>query len=56
VIIEPEDYSTWLIPGDRPDDSRHLLRPYPAEKLQAYPVSTTVNDPRNDLPAAVARL
>jgi putative SOS response-associated peptidase YedK len=56
VIVEPEDYSTWLIPGDRPDNSRHLLRPFPAERLQAYPVSKAVNDPRNDVPATVAPL
>ncbi len=48
VIIEPEDYDMWLDPGPRPDDARHLLRPYPSQKMRAYPVSTHVNSPQND--------
>ncbi len=53
VIIEPEDYGVWLDPGFHPDDAqhtllRHLLRPYPAEKMDAHPVTTHVNNPRND--------
>lgn len=56
VIIEPEDYSMWLDPGDRPEDALHLLRPYPAHKMAAYPVSTVVNNPRNDTPECIAPL
>lgn len=48
VIIEPADYELWLDPGPRPNDARHLLRPYPTQKMRAYPVSTYVNSPRND--------
>ncbi|MCB9420256.1 MAG: SOS response-associated peptidase [Ardenticatenaceae bacterium] len=48
VIIEPADYDLWLYPGDRPEDGLHLLRPYPARKMAAYPVNTHVNSPRND--------
>jgi putative SOS response-associated peptidase YedK len=48
VIIEPEDIDMWLEPGDAPDQAMHLFRPYPAEKMAAYPVSTFVNNPRND--------
>jgi putative SOS response-associated peptidase YedK len=25
-----------------------MLRPYPAEDMEAYPVSTVVNNPRNE--------
>ncbi len=53
VIIEAEDYSMWLDPGPNPEDGLHLLRPYPAERMAAYPVSTTVNNPRNDVPACI---
>lgn len=56
VIIEPADYDMWLDPGDRPEDGLHLLRPYPTTKLAAYPVSTTVNNPRNDTPNCVTPL
>jgi putative SOS response-associated peptidase YedK len=53
VIIEPEDFSMWLDPGQNPDDALHLLRPYPAEKMTAYPVSTAVNSPSNDTPECI---
>jgi len=56
VIIEPPDYDLWLDPGPNPESARHLLRPYPAEKLAAYPVSTRVNSPRNDDPQCIAPL
>lgn len=48
VILESEDYNTWLFPGNQPDQAHHLLRPYPAEKMNAYPVSTWVNSPSHD--------
>lgn len=53
VILEPEDYDMWLDPGDDPEQALHLLRPYPAAKMEAYPVSTTVNNPRNDAPECI---
>ena len=33
-----------------------LLTPYPAEEMEAYPVSTTVNNPAHDGPECVAAL
>ncbi|MBE2223644.1 MAG: SOS response-associated peptidase, partial [Anaerolineae bacterium] len=30
------------------DTALHLLRPFSAEKMAAYPVSTRVNSPAND--------
>jgi len=53
VIIEPEDYEMWLDPGETPEDGLHLLRPYSAEKMTAYAVSTAVNSPRNDSPECI---
>lgn len=46
VILDPADYDLWL-------DAQHpagieLLRPCPADWLEAVPVSTRVNSPRND--------
>lgn len=49
VIVEPEDFDLWLNPEPDPQQGLHLLRPYPAEKMSTYPVSTLVNSPRNDL-------
>ena len=54
-VILPEDaYTQWLTPGDT-DITRlaALLQPYPAEAMQAHPVSTLVNSPANDLPTCV---
>lgn len=53
VIVEPEDFDLWLNPEPDPEQGLHLLRPYPAEKMVAYPVSTVVNNPRNDVPECV---
>lgn len=54
VILDPADYDQWLNPGPRPDDDLHLLRPYPAEKMSAYPVSNWVNSPAHDDPQCLA--
>ncbi|VAW31540.1 FIG00871087: hypothetical protein [hydrothermal vent metagenome] len=53
VIVEPEDFDLWLHPEPNPEQGLHLLRPYPADKMIAYPVSTLVNSPRNDLPDCI---
>ncbi len=55
-VILPEDaYQSWLDPAEKqPDQLSALLQPYPAELMAAYPVSTLVNNPRNDLPQCVA--
>jgi putative SOS response-associated peptidase YedK len=46
VILGPADYNRWLDPkAPRPEE---LLRPCPAEWLEAVPVSTRVNNPAND--------
>src|SRR5450755_1031619 len=46
VIIAAEDYDAWLT--GTPEQALALLRPYPAEEMRAYPVSSKVNSPRND--------
>lgn len=53
LILEAEDVQMWLDPGDDPSDAMHLFRPYPAHKMAAYPVSTTVNNPRNESAACI---
>jgi putative SOS response-associated peptidase YedK len=45
VIIAPGDYDQWL--GDEPDPA-DLIRPYPADPMAAWPVSTRVSEPEND--------
>jgi putative SOS response-associated peptidase YedK len=57
VILQPEDYDTWL---DTSLDDRTplegLLRPCPEDRLISYPVSTLVNKPENDVPECVEPL
>jgi len=57
VILDSQDYDLWLDPGvqdvDRPQP---LLRPYASELMTAYPVSTRVNNPANDVPDCVEPL
>ncbi|MCY3020216.1 MAG: SOS response-associated peptidase, partial [Planctomycetota bacterium] len=55
VIVAPEHHDLWLDPGVRdPALLMPLLRPYPAEKMIAFPVSTLVNSPRNEGAACAA--
>jgi putative SOS response-associated peptidase YedK len=57
VILGPEHYDAWLDPGTfRADQLQALLEPYSGTDLEAFPVSTLVNSPANDLPACVERL
>lgn len=51
VILPPERYAGWLDPTSPPTDLlQGLLTPYPAEEMDAYPVSTLVNSPHTDTP------
>jgi len=54
VILPAAREREWLSAG--PDEAGDLLQPYPADEMQAYPVSTAVNDPSNDSPAVVERV
>jgi putative SOS response-associated peptidase YedK len=55
VILEPRDYERWLDSGgsNGGDPARppvDLLRPYPAEKMQAWQVGQRVGNVRNNDP------
>ena len=57
VILNPTDYDRWLDPSiQEPEVLKPLLRPYPADEMMAYPVSTRVNNPANDSPECVELL
>jgi putative SOS response-associated peptidase YedK len=47
VILEPEDYEAWLLAADTAIPQA-MLRPFPSQLMQAYPVSKRVNSPKND--------
>lgn len=49
VILRPEDYREWLDTNPRtPDSLKHLIKAFPADRMEAYPVSALVNSPSND--------
>jgi len=51
VIIAPEDYAAWLdVDASEP---MRFVRPYPAARMAARPVSMRVNQPENDDPALI---
>ena len=48
VILHPDDYELWLdVDARKQDHVKELLRPYAAEEMLGYPVSTSINSPRN---------
>ncbi len=53
VILQPEDYDRWLNVATPVDELQALLRPYPAEKMQATAVSRLVNSVKNDTEACI---
>ncbi len=56
VLIGPDDRATWLDPSTPADHLPPLLRPWDADDLEAFPVSTFVNAPANEGPECVACL
>ena len=48
AILPPEAYDLWLDPDAA--DGRALLGPFPAEAMEAYPVSQRVGNVRNEGP------
>jgi putative SOS response-associated peptidase YedK len=54
VILLPEDYERWLDPELDIENARGLLRPFPEELMQAFPVNKPVNNPRNDTEECIA--
>lgn len=49
VILSHQDYDLWLDPQVKQSNHyTHILRPYPAVEMSAYPVSTVVNNPRHN--------
>lgn len=54
VIIPKEDENRWLDPRTVDQESLiDLLKPYPANTMEAYPVSKRVNSPSNNSPECV---
>ena len=50
VILEPRDYDRWLDGANPQAPPVDLLRPFPAEKMLAWPVTDRVGNVRNNDP------
>jgi putative SOS response-associated peptidase YedK len=51
VILDPKDFGLWLDPATKDGKAlAGLLCPCPVKGMAAYPVSTAVNNPRNESP------
>jgi putative SOS response-associated peptidase YedK len=55
VILDRRDFGAWLDPEGKPEELQALLHPYEENDLEAYPVSTFVNNPRNQGPQCAER-
>ena len=54
VILHPRDYARWLDPAPQtPENLQPLIKPFPADPMTAYPVSTLVNKATEDMPEMV---
>ena len=57
AMLRPEAEDAWLSPVlPVPDGVPDLLVPYPANLMEALPVSTVVNSPKNDIPECIEPL
>ncbi len=57
VIVPRSQYAAWLDPKTTGGEAiQKLLQPYPTDEMTAYPVSTVVNNPRNETAQCVAPL
>ena len=53
AILPPEAYAAWLDPAATPDSLKTLLRPFPEERLRAYPVAKRVGQVAQDDPTII---
>jgi putative SOS response-associated peptidase YedK len=57
VIIDPANYGKWL--SEEPADPMRLLmmlKPYPADRMECYPVGAAVGNVKNDEPGLLLPL
>lgn len=56
AVLLPEDEKRWLDPNTPLKQALSALRPYPANKMKALPVSNLVNYPANEGPDVIKTL
>ena len=55
VILDHNKMDIWLNPESTKNNLQALTVPYPAEDMEAYPVSSLVNSPKNNSPECLQR-
>jgi putative SOS response-associated peptidase YedK len=54
VILPEQSYTSWLNPGlNNTIYLSGFLEPYKPEEMEAYPVSSYVNNPRHEDPGCI---
>jgi putative SOS response-associated peptidase YedK len=53
VILPASAYDRWLDADEAVSDLQALLKPYSADEMAAYSISTYVNNPRNQGPKCI---
>ncbi|GAA3404322.1 SOS response-associated peptidase [Paenibacillus hodogayensis] len=56
ILRNRDDERKWLDKSQKAEQLMMLLQPYPTEEMQAYPVSSTVGNVRNDTEACILRV
>ena len=56
VMLRESEEETWLSAETDPGRFLHETTPYPADEMEAYPVSRLVNSARNNSPELIQRL
>ena len=55
VILRNDQLEQWLDPSTHSKDLQRMTSPYDADNMEAYPVSSLVNSPRNNSPECLER-
>ena len=53
VIVARQDYRRWLDSAARGEEVADILKPYSAEEMDAYAITSAVNSPKNDGPELI---
>jgi putative SOS response-associated peptidase YedK len=56
VLLTPKNLPAWIDPGTMKEDVLSMLHPCPESMLEAYPVSSRVNNTRNSDAKCIERM
>jgi putative SOS response-associated peptidase YedK len=56
AIVDSDKYEQWIDPQVDKDARMSLIKPFPDNKILAYPVGKAVNNPKNDTPECLEEI